>query len=354
MLVGIISEFNPFHKGHLHLINSVKDNNKIISIMSGDYVVRGEFAIYDKFKRSATAFKNGVAAVFELCSIFSMQNAEDFSYNAIRHLQAINVEAISFGAENADKGFLNYATDITTDIENKLKSKEISLNNNSYSNYIKKIIFENTNRIIGSNDMLAIEYIKQIKKNNYNIKILPIKRIVSNFNTDDITEYSASSIRRYLRNNNEYLSLNKIISAIKLIGTRYYIETEKLTESDKNRIYNAIFINNDYDEIINKSIHKRLTSSRVKRAILKTILGINSEIEKKYRNTVLIKPLAINKSNTILSSIDKDILFTSFKNIDRLDKNVQDLYFLNESHSEYYQSLFGNKKLLDRTHCPFI
>lgn len=354
MLVGIIAEFNPLHKGHQHLINSIKYDNKIVSIMSGDYVVRGEFAIYDKFKRANLAYNSGVDAVFELCSIFSMQNAENFSYNAIRHLSELNVDAIAFGAENPDAEFLYHATDIIVEIDENLKNKNLNLANNSYGNFVKETILKETGKKIGSNDMLAIEYIKQIKKQNLDIKIMPIQRIVSDFNTDEITDYSSTAIRKQLRSDNDNLSLNNILSAIKLIGINNFIDTENLNDSDKNRIYQAIFENDNYDDIIKDSMHKRLTISRIKRAILKTILGVNSEQEKKYRNTVLIKPLAINKSYNILSSVNKDVLFTVYKNVDRLDNLSRELYFLNESHSEYFHSLFDGKKLLDRTHPFFI
>ena len=57
MNTGIICEFNPFHSGHKYLIDSVKIDGAVICVMSGNYVQRGEFAIYDKFKRCDAALK---------------------------------------------------------------------------------------------------------------------------------------------------------------------------------------------------------------------------------------------------------------------------------------------------------
>ena len=51
MNTGIICEFNPFHSGHKYLIDSIKSDGAVICVMSGNFVQRGEFAIYDKFKR---------------------------------------------------------------------------------------------------------------------------------------------------------------------------------------------------------------------------------------------------------------------------------------------------------------
>ena len=46
---GIIAEYNPFHLGHKYQIDKIKKelNTNIISIMSGDFVQRGECTILD-------------------------------------------------------------------------------------------------------------------------------------------------------------------------------------------------------------------------------------------------------------------------------------------------------------------
>ena len=355
MRIGIIAEFNPFHKGHLHLINSVKKKNtEIISIMSGDYVVRGEFAISDKFSRARAAFKNGADSVFELTSIFSIQNGEVFSKNSIRHLNKIGIDGLAFGSENPDAEFLSYLSDIVKEIDQGLADKEIILKNVSYSNFIKDFVQKETGRTIGSNDMLDIEYIKEIKNSNLPIKLMPIKRIISPYNHDEFSEYSASSIRQKLHKTGSYISNESLLVPAKLIACKRLIDTEGLDESNKNRIYEAILNSNSLEQIIENAAHKTLSRSRIRRAILKSILNIDSNTEKKYKDAYLIKPLAISKSSDILKDIDKSILYSQYKDIDRLDPLTRDLYFLNESHSEFYHSLTDNKKLLDRTESPFI
>jgi len=47
-VAGIISEFNPFHKGHRYLIDTVRKDlqpDGIIAVMSGNFVQRGEPAM---------------------------------------------------------------------------------------------------------------------------------------------------------------------------------------------------------------------------------------------------------------------------------------------------------------------
>ena len=55
--VGIICEYNPFHTGHLHQINTVKKDGDtaVICLMSGNATQRGELTLTDKFTRAAAA-----------------------------------------------------------------------------------------------------------------------------------------------------------------------------------------------------------------------------------------------------------------------------------------------------------
>ena len=54
--VGIVAEYNPFHKGHEYHINRTKEllgtDVPVVAVMSGDFVQRGECAVFDKpYKR---------------------------------------------------------------------------------------------------------------------------------------------------------------------------------------------------------------------------------------------------------------------------------------------------------------
>ena len=96
MNTGIICEFNPFHSGHKHLIDSVKNDGAVICVMSGNYVQRGEFAIYDKFKRCAAALENGADLVIELPCVYSLMSAEGFAKAGVTLLESTNLQKFSF------------------------------------------------------------------------------------------------------------------------------------------------------------------------------------------------------------------------------------------------------------------
>ena len=57
-VIGVIAEYNPFHKGHLYQLNTVRKVLKpdgIIVILSGNFVQRGEPAVFDKWAMSRMA-----------------------------------------------------------------------------------------------------------------------------------------------------------------------------------------------------------------------------------------------------------------------------------------------------------
>ena len=83
--IGIIAEFNPFHNGHLHLIQKCKEllhADRVIVIMSGDFTQRGAPAFVDKFTRTKMALSCGADVVLELPIYYALGSAEYFSQGA--------------------------------------------------------------------------------------------------------------------------------------------------------------------------------------------------------------------------------------------------------------------------------
>ena len=77
--VGIISEYNPFHNGHRYQIAKARELSKAdctVAVMSGNYVQRGDVAIFSKYERAKSAILGGADIVFELPAYFSLKSAE--------------------------------------------------------------------------------------------------------------------------------------------------------------------------------------------------------------------------------------------------------------------------------------
>ncbi|SEW40851.1 nucleotidyltransferase [[Clostridium] fimetarium] len=218
--VGLITEYNPFHNGHLyHLETSKKITgaDTVICVMSGSFVQRGEPAVIDKYTRTEMALTNGVNLLVELPTFYACSSAEYFSYGAIMTLEALGVDFVSFGSECGDIDVLSYIAELLINeparlselIKEKLSSglSYPKARNDSLCQYIKSINCTHDISMIekvlkSPNNILGIEYIKTIKKYSLTIKPYTIKRVGSDYNDTKINTdlSSASAIRNAFLN----------------------------------------------------------------------------------------------------------------------------------------------------------
>lgn len=109
-VLGIITEYNPFHNGHLYHLNqarTITDSNAVICIMNGNFVQRGEPALIDKWARTRMALKNGVDLIIELPLIYGIRSAEYFAYGAVTLLEETKtVDYLVFGSESGNTDIL--------------------------------------------------------------------------------------------------------------------------------------------------------------------------------------------------------------------------------------------------------
>lgn len=117
--VGIIAEYNPFHRGHLYQIEEVRrltHADYIIIAMSGDFLQRGTPAIIDKYARAEMALSGGADLVLELPCLWAVSSAEDFAAAGVTLLEKTGcVDMLCFGAEHDELPFLETIADILAD-----------------------------------------------------------------------------------------------------------------------------------------------------------------------------------------------------------------------------------------------
>ena len=216
-VLGIISEYNPFHNGHMHHLQECKKNTKcdgVICIMSGNFMQRGGPAIIDKWKRAQMAIENGVDLVIELPTYYAVSSAEFFAYGSVSILNSLEiVNNLFFGSECGDiKSLTKIAQTLVEEpwefkeilkrnINSGLtfaKARELALIEFTNDNYIENIISS-------SNNILGIEYIKAILKLNSPIVPFTLKREGSSYNDKLLSTSfsSATSIREALKNKND-------------------------------------------------------------------------------------------------------------------------------------------------------
>lgn len=276
-VVGLITEYNPFHKGHEYHIEKAKEltgASGALVVMSGNYVQRGTPAFLDKYSRTTIALNHGADLVFELPLPFSCSSAEYFALSAVTILNKTEiVDYICFGAETDDLSTLEKIAKTLIDAKN---NEEHSLNilikdilktgvnyASARSQAICKYFNDSTIESIISmpNNILAIEYLKAIHLLNSNIKPVLIKRTNASYHHNKSNDYmySASSVRNSIENDDTLSALWDFDKIYKeCYNTNYPIK-----ENDFDRILaeKLIFnIHNNIDLSIYNNIDEQLAN----------------------------------------------------------------------------------------------
>lgn len=352
--LAIISEFNPFHKGHKYLLDEAKKQTNAelsLSIMSGDYVQRGEPAIIDKFSRADSAMKAGFDMVVEMPSFISLQSAEYFAIGSIKILEKIGIDYLCFGIEKLNPDEFLEKVDIL--IEKSYELEELTKNNLHNSSFTKarydatcQLLGENN--FITSNNILALEYIRAIRKIDSKIKPVPIKRISSLNKESELKKENISSstairknIFNYYKDHVPNFSYEIIEENIKKFGIpsmdyeyeifKYLLLIEQkpmdnilgYEDGIENYLWKIAVKNHNFSSFLEEATTKRYTSSRIKRLMLNSILENDS-----YMNDYDIdfyKVLAFNKKSEYIFRNSKSMPVLTKKDMDRLtgtDKKV--------------------------------
>ncbi len=305
-VIGIVCEFNPFHNGHKHLIDSVKtDGDVVVCVMSGNFVQRGEPAIFPKDLRVKSALMCGADIVLELPFLYATASAEIFASSAVKILNSFGCDKIAFGTENTTLSQLENAVDVllSEDFDNKIKKH---LEGGVSYPIARQMAYEEYScdcDISSPNNILAIEYISAIKKNNYNITPVTVNRMGADYNDNfAVNEFaSATHIRSLINDKNdflryvpdnvfqiykkalvdgEYLDTNKFnISALSILRSINIINPEiaNMAEGIENRITSAVKTSSNLAEIYDKVKTKRFTHSRIRRAVLSAIMNVTND-----------------------------------------------------------------------------
>ena len=359
-IIGIVTEYNPFHNGHLYQINKIKEmypDSVIIVAMSGNYTMRGEISVLDKWNKTNIAINNGIDIVLEIPFIYSNQSSDIFSYAALKMLNEFKIEKLVFGSETNNIDLLSLASSVQID-NKKFDSlvKDYMSKGYNYPSSIGKSIYELTGiKIKESNDILGVSYIKEILKNKYNIKPISIKR-TNNFktNTKKSNIISAYEIREFLNKNEsikEYVPNNvtpyiKKVDYEKLFNLiKYKVISEKnslnkyhlIDEGIENRIYEGVIKCDNYDDLVKYISNKRVTINKVNRILINIFVGLTKE-EASNKELSYIKILGLSKNGKkYYSKIKKDI---NIKVCNKFEKDIMNT----ELKASYLYSIITNDK----------
>ena len=328
--IAFICEYNPFHLGHLKQIEYIKDKFlgeeiRIICIMSGNFVQRGNFALSHKYKRAEFAVRYGADLVLEHPFPYCMGRAEDFAGGAVDIINSLgNIDYICCGSECADVERIYQSADRLSSNEFKSRlseraKKDFSI---SYASLREHLYFEmyGEELLTTPNDVLALEYTQALIERSSKSKLIVNPRVkgysatrsrevIGERSVDDYTRLLPEHVAHYYKSGkmmdfsvlDSFISLYFFLSDPKSFENVYEMNFDLASKikAASSKVHTA-------EELVCAVSDKRYTKARVRRAILSSILGLNnSEICPKVPYTAVLG--ASSKGREYIGSLNSTI-----------------------------------------------
>lgn len=324
--VGLITEYNPFHNGHAYHIEKAKmltGADRVIVVMSGDFVQRGAPAVMPKHLRAESALLSGASLIIELPVCFATGSAEYFAQGSISLLNRLGcIDSICFGSECGDLHLLKEIAQILADepIEYQTALKQALKEGASFPAARQEalnIYSDKYSEILASpNNILGIEYLKALEKIHSKMEPFTIKRIGAGYHDMDIDGQfsSATAIRSDIyqladvNSSSESLPLTHIQTQVpsschelmkKNYQTRYPVKADDFSLLLKAKLLSEtagslshyldmspelanriLRLRNDYlsfEQFCDLLKTKELTRSRISRSFIHVLLGITKD-----------------------------------------------------------------------------
>ena len=333
---GVICEFDPFHKGHQHLLDqlrSVYGADRIVCVMSGDFTQRGHPAGWDKFMRARAAAACGADLVLELPFAYAVSSANLFAAGGIRILKGLScVDMLGFGSESGDIHILQDAANKTI-VEDIKLSESVKAGLSEGRSYADAFSSATGNDAFSSpNDTLAACYLRENIIQNADLMPAIVKRNGSGHGSEILSDdcVSSSGIRNAVRLNGNLDGLkdhipdnafnllkdapfaghdtdNRLFAVLRHLITvstaEKLSEAPEISEGLEHRIKQSVLNSVDLDSLIKSIKTRRYTYARVSRILMQLLVGITKEDIALFREnrTAYAKVLAFNsKGKSIL------------------------------------------------------
>lgn len=352
---AIICEYNPIHNGHKYQIARTRElcgADFIVAIMSGNYVQRGDVAIYSKELRARSAIVCGADLVLELPTVFAMQSAEFFAKGGIEIANATGIiDFLSFGAETDNIEALSEIARVLSDEPQKFTALlKAHLDNgiaypSARANAITGILGSEAAKLISTpNNILGVEYCKALISSQSPITPITIKRMGAEHDSAIAKDgfSSATNIRQLLLSGNiqsafSYIpeechqifrnaeihitdSMEKaIIAELIKIPVSQLSTIADIGEGLENRIKSAALQSETLENLVDMIKTKRYTHSRIRRILLSAYLGITDAHRR--QSAPYIKILDHNeKGQKLIARMKKTASLPIVRNTSQINK----------------------------------
>jgi len=341
--VGIITEYNPFHNGHKRQIEAVRaqfgEDVAVVSLMSGNFVQRGDFALLPKEYRAMMAVKGGADLVLELPYPYSGACAEVFARAGVSILSDMGAEYLVFGSESGDISFLQQTAKNLVDerFEKTLAERAKTEPNRAYAS-LRDDVYE---ELFGSlpprkpNDILGVAYLSAIEKLNSKLQAVVVKR--EGFETATASR-AASYSHDYdlliklvpqdsfeLLHNSSLVSIKTLEKAIlaffRLADAKDFEGIADLPDGLVQRMITLSKKCTTLDDLLESASTKVYTNARIRRCLLSCFFGVTAEmLAERPAFTRLLG--ATEKGRAVLNATDFPVL-TRAGQYKKLKESVQ-------------------------------
>ena len=299
---GIICEYNPFHLGHARQLRLTREalgsDTAIVCVMSGNYVQRGEPAMWDKFTRARAAVACGADVVLELPVTSVLQSAEGFARSGVEILTGFGVDYLSFGTECGDGDLLmSFARQMDT--ENFRQRLRAGLDQGLSYAAARQQALQDQNAILSApNNILGLEYCRAILSTNSNLQPLVIHRngdyhavspsadapsataVRAQYPHGDWTPYIPESAAEILSGQTWYstgFGERAVLARLRAMTDEEWSKCAHGSEGLWSKAMKAARNENSLEAVINSIKSKRYPRTRIQRLLLCAYLGITQE-----------------------------------------------------------------------------
>jgi len=311
--VGLITEYNPFHNGHLHhLQESLRqaDADVSVAVMSGHFMQRGEPALVDKWCRAKMALAAGVDVVVELPLPWACSSAPTFASGGVRALNALGgINFLCFGSESGHLEKLkNYAETLLDHCDLiEIKTAGLLKQGLSYPQARAQLLADllpdnvDSQDLNSPNNILGIEYLKSLRETGSHISPVTIARIGAGYHDSTVKQgqiASATGIRQGLQNGTDISEFipararavleQEIAVGASASNDRYFMQLlaqifrQTISLSDywlvengiENRLLGEADHAADLEQLIVGIKSRQLTRTRIQRMLVAILLGL--------------------------------------------------------------------------------
>ena len=360
-VVGIIAEYNPFHEGHAYQIQKAKEQcgaEFAVVVMNGDFVQRGEPAIFDKYTRTKEALLGGADLIFELPVRFGLSSAGDFAMGGVLALNALPfVTHLCFGTETGDLTPLLQAATFLCDEPDSYRTR--------VKHFVKQGILYPKARSLAlaaesglptetwdsPNNILGLEYCVALQKLHSKIKPFTIRREGQGYHDNDtpaLSDFpSATFLRKQIRKagEKENLSLSDFSSLIgySLLTAKDLCRIKDITPELADRIRNELPKYREINEFVKTIKNPSLTTGRIKRSFFQCLF----DIEKEEPVMPYLRVLGMKKEASSLLSQKENascqILTKLAFDVPKMDDTAKKLFAKDLLASDLYRQVFCHK-----------